>query len=359
MLLLYILTFLPTLLFLVLTTILTTIDYALQARLARSPIPSSPCSPPTLPTLPWYTSWLPRLASCLPFANRRTILITDLRTKIAAAERKARDAELAYGVLEADTSALQRMNSFLADEALAGMRLQTRVEVLQSQNSGLRTRNAALIAQNNTVTAQNSALHTAQMDLENRVGELENRAGELARKADASEASAYELQMQVQYKCAELVGVTSGWEACRREVRALEDLVERERGERRGEVESWRGNSAATIHALHSQIAELTTQRDGLDVAYRQARALLEQARQGSRSSGYRDRATSTSAYASASVSVSAATTEPWTASDSDTETLADVDEGPEWTDAEWGMYVDIEVLEGVEVGGLESDEEV
>lgn len=74
-------------------------------------------------------------------------------------------------------------------------------------------------------------------------------------------------------------------------------------------------------------------------------RALLVQAQQRSRTSGYRDRATSTA-------------TEPWTASDSDTETLADIDDGPEWTEAEWGMYVDIEVLEGVEVEGLESDEE-
>jgi hypothetical protein len=87
-------------------------------------------------------------------------------------------------------------------------------------------------------------------------------------------------------------------------------------------------------------------QRDGLDVENRMVRVLLVQAQQRSRTSGHRDRVTSTVA-------------EPWTASDSDTETLADVDaEPPEWTEAEWGMYVDIEVLEGVEVEGLESDEE-
>lgn len=218
---LYVLIFLPTILYLVFTALHTTINYALQARTARSPTPSSTlvASPPSTGSsypwlsLPWYTAWLSRL----PFANRRTALIASLRSQLGAAERKARDVELRYGFLRADTAALQRINTFLTDEALETMRLQTHLDNLTAQNSGLKVQNAALQAD-----------QIAQ----------QTRIEELIRKADASEASAYTLQMQVQYKCTELVGMTRGWQACRAEVRALEEELERER-------ESWRGNTVS------------------------------------------------------------------------------------------------------------------
>ncbi|KAH7372313.1 hypothetical protein BKA66DRAFT_611035 [Pyrenochaeta sp. MPI-SDFR-AT-0127] len=135
------------------------------------------------------------------------------------------------------------------------------------ENKTLKTAQHAISSASNEVAAENARL-------KEKIGELEaENAAQvfvLEARIAGKEGEGHDLQMQIQNKAKELHDMTGAWEDTKAQLRSVlcdlqemtESLEDCENNlyEKMWEVESWRANTAGTIHALQAEISGLTDQ---------------------------------------------------------------------------------------------------
>ncbi|KAF1842698.1 uncharacterized protein K460DRAFT_432086 [Cucurbitaria berberidis CBS 394.84] len=144
-------------------------------------------------------------------------------------------------------------------------------EALKHMNEALEQGNEALRAENQTAMSEQIKLLTEKLNLKttNNALAAEKKVilADMRRQIASKDDEGYDMQMHIENKARELHEMTIGWDMSKAALNAMQNELDDKAGkleehvaalhDKELQLESWRTNTAGTVHALQTQIDDI------------------------------------------------------------------------------------------------------